>query len=329
MAAGIPLINGAKLSDEQFGDLYGRVTDLVLFECLDDRSKPQGYALGKVSKRYKADSDGAFISIYYIQASDEYYRHWAQTNDAHLKFHHLCRTGLTQCKRTVGADEVVHIQKWTPISGADRDAILSEWGLKPLADPGILKGKRLEEEPIATAAKAHPGRKRTGDAYGLADEDFDESEESVKEVIPRKDLRGAKTVSRGGEGHHGDARPRARTPVRRPSGDDSRRRARMDSRGDSRERRRGRNKTKSALDAILAPSMEEDADNANEKRMDELRERLGQKRKEVKIGASDVLAQRIQDTMRKKAEKRKPSKASWCEEVYKNAGFRQEEKKEL
>ena len=76
MAVTIDLLEGPKLKEADFEEHYGKVNDHLYFECLDDHGRGQGYAIAEVVKKYRADRDGAFVQLRYVQVSDPYYEHW-------------------------------------------------------------------------------------------------------------------------------------------------------------------------------------------------------------------------------------------------------------
>ena len=321
MAAGIGLKDCSKSTFDDFLEHYGLLTDYILFECRNDAGEEQGLAVGEIIRRFKPDEDGGFIQIRYVQCSDEYYRHWVESQDASTQRHHLCQHTYKACLRKVGHEMVVHVPKWAPISKSECDAILKEWRLKPLVvGPGTYKGRPLVEEGSkATAAKWQPKKPpgSGGDryAYGLEDEDFDSedliSQDEEKPGHRGREKEGVKRFTSpdpAPKRHRMESRPRSR-----PRGRSSR--AKEEERASPRKRRsrtpearlgtRGRGFPKDprdrqgVIDAVLEDTSKDgdDLDLANEKRLEELREKLGEtkRRKDEKGGASAVLAARMKE----------------------------------
>ena len=287
-AAGIGLKDCWKSSPEDFEVQYSLVHDYILFECRDDQGDPQGLAVGQILKRFRADEDGAFLQIRYIQCSDPFYRHWVEAQDASTYHHHLCQHSYKSCQRKVGKDAVVHIQRWAPISKREMEAVLKEWKLKPMVvGPGTYKGQELRE--VATAAKKKavklPPRKEEM-TYGLESEDFDESLESIQGApkTPEKEkTKHGRSADEKKKDREVERSRRSRTPELRTRG----RGLPKDPMG-----RRG------VLDAMLedetaADELEQD----NEAKLDALRERLGEakKKRESSGKASAVLAARVSE----------------------------------
>ena len=132
MAAGIGLREVRQCSDDAFERFWSRPTDYVLFECMDDNGSPQGHAVCKLGTRYAHDPDGAFMRVEYLGVSDPYYEHWVLESGASGLFHHVCRHPLSTCRRKVGSQAVVHVQKMAFIEAQDAEAILKEWKCKLL-----------------------------------------------------------------------------------------------------------------------------------------------------------------------------------------------------
>jgi hypothetical protein len=88
--------------------------------------------VGEVIKKFRADSDGAFLQLKYVQVSDQYYEHWLATTGGGNQLHHLCAHSLRSCQRKTGKDGLVHIRKWVPISSAQVAGVTKNWKTKPL-----------------------------------------------------------------------------------------------------------------------------------------------------------------------------------------------------
>ena len=118
-------------------------------------------------QRYRPDTDGAFIRLEYIAVTDSYYEHWLRDEGQKVRFHHVCRNSLSTCKRKVGGEPIVHIQKMAFMRVDKVGACLKEWKVKRLGldeeVPGA-KGKKkalplkdTEPEGPCTAPKPKPG----------------------------------------------------------------------------------------------------------------------------------------------------------------------------
>ena len=131
------------MPEDLFGKAYQKIHDFIFFECLDDNGKPQGYAIGEIQKKYRADSDGAFVELRYVQCTDDYYRHWVSEQSGERLFHHLCSHSLSTCKRKIGNEGgVVHVQRWAPMSKSEVVQALDYWGLTGLK-PTVGSGPRM------------------------------------------------------------------------------------------------------------------------------------------------------------------------------------------
>ena len=126
------LFNGFKSNERDFISFFNKLTDRIIFECLDDDGNAPGFAVAEVLRRYEPDADGAFIQVRYEQVSDPYYEHWVQTSGGGTHYHHLCRQVLRTCQRKVGRDAVVHILRWWPLSKEQVPSLVSSWKTKPI-----------------------------------------------------------------------------------------------------------------------------------------------------------------------------------------------------
>ena len=301
------LLAGAKMPPEVFGKAYQKVHDYIFFECLDDGGKPQGFAIGEIQKKYRADADGAFVELRYVQCTDDYYRRWVGEQSGERLFHHLCNHPLSTCRRKIGNEGgVVHVQKWAPMTKTEVVQALDAWGLAGLK-PSVVKFKNKELReitPKATAAKAatHPRTRSDPTILGIEPEDFATSEEEAEDPVKAGAEQASKPAKRR---ERADSRPRDRDRGRgghRERGGDER--AGVSKFSESRKKRQ------SPLDAMVDDSVDQDdkAEVDNESRMEELRQRLGEtkrKRDSGKTSASAVLVGRVQEANEKKPKDRK------------------------
>ena len=156
-------------SIEDFRALWASLRELAVIETLDDKGKPQGFALVHMDQMYQAAADGGFAKVSYLACSDEYYQWWVDNELGPNFFHHFCRhETLKGCMAKTGREGVVHVMQWTPITRPEAETILREWGYSP-----ILLGK---------APRALPG--------GSPDDDDDDEED-------RPEVRGSATPKVG------------------------------------------------------------------------------------------------------------------------------------
>ena len=295
------------MGSDLFAGAYQQVHDFIFFECLDDGGRPQGFAIGEIQKKYRADDDGAFVELRYVQCSDEYYRHWVGEQAGERLFHHLCTHPLSTCKRKIGNEGgIVHVQRWAAMTKNEAVRTLDDWGLTGLKAPVLkIKNKELREiTPKATAAKAasHPREKGDPGILGIESEDFETSED---EMMP--------PVKAGVE--------EPPQTEKRPRGRDSRAREKDRDRGRRHERPKdektgvgqftaSRSKRRSPLDAMVDDSMDLDEKREvdNESRIEELRTRLGdtkKKKESARASASTVLVGRVKEANEKQPKDRK------------------------
>eukprot|EP00438_Fugacium_kawagutii_P004132 Skav211256 [mRNA] locus=scaffold3676:135811:142394:+ [translate_table: standard] len=299
MAAGISLRVSPKSKDGDFKVHYEALKDHILFECMDDSGREQGLAIGIIMKKYVQDDDGAFIQVRYVQCSDDYYRHWVEKEGANLLFHHLCRQVTSSCKRKVGRDSIVHVQRWTGITEDEAVSVLREWRLKPLPAPkGPVHGRNLVEMPITTSSKSKARKKKKGD--GLDTSDFDSSAPPSPSMEARDERAGVRKVL---EGRGDDAGHRHK----RRGGDEEKKSKKKR----SPEKKRSKPRT-TALDAVVDDRSEEGFGDPgyNEKRLELLRGRLGEAKRNTdsKKGPSAVLAARIKNEGEEDAREKKKKK---------------------
>lgn len=158
MAAGIGLRESRFCNEEAFKAIWGKSSDYILFECLDDEGQPQGCAVGEIETQYRCDADGGFLKLKYLLIQDPYYEHWVEENDGSNLHHHVCRRSLSGCQRKVGRQGLVHIQKWAFITAEDVEACQKEWKVNKLKEklPGVGRGRKLE--PMSLHSKSKPSK---------------------------------------------------------------------------------------------------------------------------------------------------------------------------
>ena len=326
MAARLDLLEGPKLKQEDFEEYYGRVTDHLYFECVDDRGNGQGYAVAEVVKKFRADKDGAFLQVRYLQTSDPYYAHWLASSGGGNFFHHLCTHSLRTCTKKVGRDNLVHVLRWMPVSSELVPSIVKGWKTKPLPHgaPVPPKGVPLVEEPLKTAPKRKPesGRHEEGRTRGRSPGDGRGS---------RRISGDEHEVSEDGDVGRSNARRRRRHRSDRTPEDDSR-----DERGQP-EKARGtvgavtrgkealRRHRTTPLDAMLDDDVLDPMQSKADERFDELRKALEEK-KRTRADASAVLAKRVLETPEGGQKKRK--KESEKDKVHKALKILSGKKKE-
>lgn len=59
-------VDGKHCSDSTFQALLTSPEDYFLLEVFDDRYKPLGTACARVTERYEADREGAFVKLQYV-----------------------------------------------------------------------------------------------------------------------------------------------------------------------------------------------------------------------------------------------------------------------
>eukprot|EP00435_Cladocopium_sp_Y103_P065997 s127_g28.t1 len=313
MAAGIGLREARLCSDESFKRLWDGATDYVLFECLDDSGGGQGCAVAAVTSRYQFDADGGFLKLEYIAVTDPYYQHWIETEGGSGKWHHVCRRSLSTCQRKVGKDQVVHIQKLAFVTSDEVDDCVKQWKAKrlDLSPPGAKKrvvkpvGDDRDHADLRTAstkAKASkPGERRRSRGGGHGGSRVSHSHESARSSEEEDDDVGRSNAPKR----------RRRRPVSPDGGGrrSPRRGHPADARGtvgdEARKKREGERPRMPALDAMLDDEAPEQT--AADKRFEELRLRLDQKKKdkEVRGGAGAVLAKRAQEGLEVRKDKKK------------------------
>ena len=337
MAAGIGLRETKLSSEESFKALWDSATDYILFECLDDAGNAQGLAVGAVTSRYHADGDGAFIKLDYVAASDEYYAHWIVDEGGSAKWHHVCRRSWSSCRRKVGRDQIVHIQKMAWITLEDVEACLRQWKVKRL-DRSLPGGRRKPVTPVddakapkeadlqtaskAKAAKPPRGEERRGDGRG----DSEDSRGGSAELSGAEDDDvGRSNASKPRSGRKHSRRRRSHRDSRSP------RRCRPEeARGSVGDLTRGHRKKKSDKSSPLDAILEDDGAGPFEadSRLEVLRRSLEekkQKKPEAKEGASAVLARRVQAGVEGSKKRRKESEQDKVKRALKTLSKTKEE----
>lgn len=146
-----------QFSVPEFEAMWDAVREHLLIEVYDNGGRPQGYAVVKVTKQFKADKDGAFFLCQYLGCSDEYYSYWVSNEMSADPYHHVCRSSLRTCKRKVGRDQIVHVLRWNHVTKHEADALLRSWGV---AERPPLKRKlrpAKSERTEGATSKAKPG----------------------------------------------------------------------------------------------------------------------------------------------------------------------------
>eukprot|EP00438_Fugacium_kawagutii_P029614 Skav202657 [mRNA] locus=scaffold1791:57070:68236:+ [translate_table: standard] len=294
--------------------LYSTLEEYVLLECLDDQDQPQGLAVAQVLRRFRADHDGGFLELRYIQASDEYYRHWVKDQVPDGALHHICRHPVKTCRKKIGKD-AIHIQRWTSLSASEADKVLKEWKLRPLS---IERKRRVleEDKPVATAAKTM-ARKKDELSYGLGERDFDSSmSPSPVRAGEARSQHERDGVSKflGGDAEEGlekyAARQKRSSALVKRGKDLS---GELPGRGRDKGAPGG-DKVRSPLDEVLlAGETAGKGLDANEARVEELRARLGEVKKkdqQTSGGAAAVLAARIHKGMEESQENKKRKRSN-------------------
>ena len=337
MAAGIGLRETKLSSEESFKALWDSATDYILFECLDDAGNAQGLAVGAVTSRYHADAT--------VPSSS-----WTML----LRLTSITPTGLStrvdrpsgitsaagswsSCRRKVGRDQIVHIQKMAWITLEDVEACLRQWKVKRL-DRSLPGGRRKPVTPVddakapkeadlqtaskAKAAKPPRGEERRGDGRG----DSEDSRGGSAELSGAEDDDvGRSNASKPRSGRKHSRRRRSHRDSRSP------RRCRPEeARGSVGDLTRGHRKKKSDKSSPLDAILEDDGAGPFEadSRLEVLRRSLEekkQKKPEAKEGASAVLARRVQAGVEGSKEKRKESEQDKVKRALKTLSKTKEE----
>ncbi|CAE7392395.1 abcC8 [Symbiodinium microadriaticum] len=187
------LRDGASMSEQSFRAVTESDFDFILFEVLGDRFEKLGLAVGKVSHKFPVDGDGMYLELSYVATDNPYYR-WYIENEGRPKglpsgaYHHLCRRHASRCNRAIGHQDVIHVQKWAPISRASVNDLLVSWGMPQLKPEKAVRGtsakakaKRNDEQ--ALAALPAP---REEDGFMEEEEAETWEKEELKPALKRK-----------------------------------------------------------------------------------------------------------------------------------------------
>ena len=311
MAVGIGLRESRYCSEEAFKAIWGKATDYILFECLDDQGSPQGCAVGKIDTQYRCDGDGGFLQLQYILVQDPYYAHWVEENDGSKLHHHVCRKSLSGCMRKVGRQSLVHIQRWAFITSEDVDACQREWKVNRLdkSHPGGGRGSKLV--PMELSSKSKPAKPVRREASpDPAEEDDPYEDDSLEEE--RSPAKGRKPEAERRERRKrrsGHEKSRRRRPVVDKTPMDY----------EPEEKNKGRKARSTPLDDMIDADGEPDYIKADN-RFEELRKSLEEKKRkrgDEKAGASAVLAKRAQAGVERGKDKKRKKKSSEKEKVTK------------
>ena len=179
------LIDGASVSELNFSAACENLDDFIYFIVYGDDGKELGGAIAKILQKHEKDSDGVYLELKYLGCSEGYYR-WYIQNEGRRGglprevYHHLCRRHVSRCSRALGKKNIIHVQKWTPVSRQEASDLLVEWGEKPLSPEAPLP-------PHTTASKAR-SRKPAGmmslpaaKPEKAVDEDDDDWEDEAEE----------------------------------------------------------------------------------------------------------------------------------------------------
>ena len=180
-APAIELHDGATMGELQFRSAAGAEYDFLVFEVLGDGFERLGLAIGEVTTKYEVNSDGMFIDLTYRGTDSSYYQ-WYIDNKGKPgglpkePYHHLCRRHASRCCKNFAMKDVVHVQKWAPISRNSAIDLLESWGCARLPP--------LRVEPRKPATPPGPERRDVGPgtmqalpapkAEVLAEEGYDE-----------------------------------------------------------------------------------------------------------------------------------------------------------
>ena len=163
---------------------------------LGDRYERLGLAVARVVHMYPGDSEGRYLDIRYLGTNNAYYRWFVENKgkpgglEKHA-YHHFCRRHASRCSRSIGREDVVHIQKWAPISRATASDILVEWGLDPLGpDRAPPERQRAPEAGYGATPKGKASDKRQTAVAAVPapveDEHFEEEEGEAEVASARR-----------------------------------------------------------------------------------------------------------------------------------------------
>ena len=140
-----PLHDGATMGEIFFREAVGSSFDYLVLEVLGERFERLGLAVGQVIRRYEVNSDGMFLDLRYLGTNNPYYR-WYIENEGRAgglprdAYHHVCRRHASRCSHNFGLKDVIHIQKWAPVSRATASDVLESWGLGKLLPERAREG---------------------------------------------------------------------------------------------------------------------------------------------------------------------------------------------
>ena len=296
-ASSIPVLqDGSSMGERLFKEAGESGFEYIVFEALGDRFEKLGYAVCKVAHVYPGDSQGRYLDLKYLGTNNPYYK-WFIENEGKPggldkdAYHHLCRRHASRCSVNLGRSDVVHVQKWAPISRATASDILEEWG-QPRLGPERPPPQRAAVAVVGAGvdSKAKPASTpRRSQAVALAalpapdDVEILEDEEEEEEVP-------------------------ASAPSRKPSLKRKRRPANKETRDST------------ALDAMLDDGLAEvdsSADKHIDRKLGQLRAKLQGRKEEAKAKASgSVLANKAMEA----AGSVKPKKSKQGIDVLKTLG---------
>ena len=297
-ASAIPVLqDGSTLGERLFREAGDSGFEYLVFEVLGDRFEKLGFAVARVEHVYPGDSEGRYLDLKYLGTNNPYYR-WFIENEGKPgaldkdAYHHLCRRHASRCSVNLGRDDVIHIQRWAPISRATASDILEEWGQRRLGSGSAPPERHSRAEATLGAtpkakASGDGSRSRGGVAAPPALVDVDHSDRQAEEE----------------DEEEAEAEPPASS--RRPTLKRKRKPAVKDKRETT------------ALDTMLDEGLGEDAGSSEgrvEKRLGQLRAKL-QGRKEE--GRSKDPASMLANKAVKAAEDTRPRKSKKDENVIK------------
>ena len=268
------LIDGSSSNEPNFTAALENLDEYICFAVYGDRGEDLGHAIGRIRQLFEKDSEGAYLRLTYLGCSDEYYQWYIKQEGKRDGlpvdcYHHLCRRHVTRCSRAVGGSDVIHVQKWSPVTKQEAHDILTAWGLPGLpADPApahVHQTAPKRKVKRAAAMQALPAAKA------------EEVEEHFEDV-------------------EGDSEPETRPPLKRfrkkpQKGHDGARGAVLDA----------------MLDEDIEMNSPRGPSKKIEDRLDALRAKLQGKQAEVKVNksAGAVLAARAAESSQKPRRKRK------------------------
>ena len=152
------------------------------FEVLGERFERLGLAVGQVIRRYEVNSDGMFLDLRYLGTNNPYYR-WYIDNEGKAgglprdAYHHVCRRHASRCSQNFGMKDVIHIQKWAPVSRAAASDVLESWGLGKLLPERVRGGDAKD----ALVPDSRVGKRASAQALPAPKVEEPEAEEDDEE----------------------------------------------------------------------------------------------------------------------------------------------------